>query len=98
MLINYGLAPYFKELLTKTVRTSAYYVLSFDESLNIILQKEKMDLQVWHCCNNKNQVYMRYLGSHFLKHPNSKNLYALFLSLKDLLPERHLVQRFSSTS
>ena len=36
----------FKELLTKAVRTFPFFILSFDESVKNILQKDQMDLQV----------------------------------------------------
>ena len=42
--ITYGLAPYVKGLLMKKIQSSPFFVLSFDESLNIIIQKEQMDL------------------------------------------------------
>ena len=44
-IINFGLAPYFKEHLLKSLRVSPYFVLSFDESFNQTLQEEQMDLQ-----------------------------------------------------
>ena len=33
-LINYGLAPYFKDVLLKSINSSEFFVLSYDESLN----------------------------------------------------------------
>ena len=31
---NYGLAPYFRQILTEKIQKSEIYVFSFDESLN----------------------------------------------------------------
>ena len=44
--INFGLAPYFKDLLVKEIKAANIFVVSFDESLNKVLQKEQMDVQV----------------------------------------------------
>ena len=43
-LLNFGIAPYFKNLLLDEIKASPYYVLSFDESLNTVLQKDQMDV------------------------------------------------------
>ena len=90
--ITYGLAPYVKELLMKKIQSFPCFVLSFDESLNIIIQKEQMDLQVRFWDNEKKKVCTRYHGSEFVQRPNAKNLCnVLISSLKDLSAE-HLIQ------
>ena len=87
----FGLAPYFKEHLLKSLRVSPYFVLSFDESFNQTLQEEQMDLQLHYWEDSLGQVCIRYFDSRFLKRPNAKNLVdALFLSLSKLTPERLL--------
>ena len=89
---TYGLAPYVKELLMKKIQSSPFFVLSFDGSLNIIIQKEQMDLQVRFWDNEKKKVCTRYHGSKFVQSPNAKNLCdVLICSLKDLSAE-HLIQ------
>jgi hypothetical protein len=70
-LINYGLAPHFKELLLQKVNGSQFFALSFDESMNKIFQEEQMDLQVRFWDESKKQVSTRYLDSEFLKRPNA---------------------------
>ena len=45
-VINYGLAPFFKEQLQDELRKSPCYIMSFDESLNKITQSCQMDLLV----------------------------------------------------
>ena len=86
--IAYRLAPYVKELLIKKIQSSPFFVLSFDESLNIIIQKEQMDLQVGFWDNEKKKVCTRYHGSKFAQRPNAKNLCnVLISSLKDLSAE-----------
>ena len=68
-LINFGLAPYFKEKLMKKLHVpGTKYVISFDESLNKVLQKEQMDIIVRFWDKEKNKVSSRYLNSQFLGH------------------------------
>ena len=86
--ITYGLAPYVKELLMKKIQSSPFFVLSFDESLNIIIQKKQMDLQVRFWDNEKKKC-TRYHGSKFVQRPNAKHFCdVLISSLKDLSAER----------
>ena len=44
--INFGLVPYFKELLLKEIKASDCFRISFDESMNKVLQEEQMDVQI----------------------------------------------------
>ena len=77
-----------KELLMNKIHSSPFFVLSFDESLNIIIQKEQMDIQVRFWDIEKKKVCTRYHGSNFVQRPNSKNLCdVLTSSLKDLSAE-----------
>jgi len=90
-LINYGLAPYFRELLNKLVLPSSFFVISFDESMNKVLQNEQMDLQVRFWDDTLKQVRTRYLTSTFLKRPNAKNMLDCLLeALKVFPPEKFL--------
>ena len=43
-MINYGIAPHLQELLLSEIKSSPFYSLSFDESLNSKLQKGQMDI------------------------------------------------------
>ena len=58
-IINFGLAPYFKEHLLKSLRVSPYFVLSFDESFNQTLQEKQMDLQLRYWEDSLGQVCTR---------------------------------------
>ena len=42
-MINYGIAPYFKESLTQCIKESPFYSTLFDESLNSKMQEQQMD-------------------------------------------------------
>ena len=44
--INYSLAPYIKEQLEEYISSSLFYVVSFDESMNSVLQNEQMDVAI----------------------------------------------------
>ena len=44
--INYGLAPYIKEQLEKYISSSPLYVVSYDESMNSVLQNEQIDFGI----------------------------------------------------
>lgn len=90
-LINYGLAPYFRELLNKLVMSSPFFTISYDESMNKVLQKEQMDLQVRFWDDTLKQVRTRYLSSTFLQRPNAKNLLDCLLEeLKKFSPSKLL--------
>ena len=87
--INYGLAPNFKEELVKAVKTSPYFSLSFDETLNGEIQEEQLDCHVTYGDGNRKEVCWRYLDSHFLRRPNAQNILNLLQhSLNELLPQR----------
>ena len=43
-IINYGIAPYFKESLTKSIKESPFYSTLFDESLNSKMQEQQIDI------------------------------------------------------
>ena len=44
-LINSGIVPYFKEVLRKEINALVFY-LSFDESMNHILQNEQLNIHI----------------------------------------------------
>lgn len=88
-LINYGLAPYYKNELVQAIKASPFVVLSFDESMNNVLQEEQMDLHIRYWEETSKKVCTRYFNSHFLKRPNAKNILdAIIISIKDIFPER----------
>ena len=42
--MNFGLAPYLKDLLLKEITVSDCFEVSFDESMNKVLQEEQVDV------------------------------------------------------
>lgn len=78
-LIRFGLAAYFKrDVLSKVMDTGNVYVVSFDESLNKILQEEQMDLLLRFWDNERDRVVTRYFDSVFLGHTRSVDLLKKF--------------------
>ena len=73
-VIIFGLADYFNNRLITLVKKSAFYSLLFDESLNKVLSKEQMDLQIRFYDDTVGEVLTRYLGSCFFYGPNAVNL------------------------
>ena len=63
-VVNFGLGPFFKNVLTERVSKSAFFSISFDECFNKVLQKTQMDLIVRYMHERK--VYSQYLSSAFL--------------------------------
>ena len=57
-IINYGIAPYFKEILLKAINHSPYYSLSFDESMNSVLQNCRMDVGIRYCKGSLDNVFL----------------------------------------
>ena len=45
-VIDFGIAPIFKNDLTESIKKSEFYVVSFDESLNDNTQNCKMDVLI----------------------------------------------------
>jgi len=87
-LICFGIAPYFHgELMKLLQEQGTMYVISFDESLNKVIQKEQMDLIVRFWDVQKNKVVSRYIDSQFRGHTRATDLLHSFkLALQKLNP------------
>ena len=90
--INYGISPLFKEQLVNEIISSPCFVVSFDESMNRILQEEQMDIQVRYWDNINGIVNTRYLDSTFLKRPNAKNLVDSLQKCIVNIPQKNMLQ------
>ena len=73
-VVNYGIAPYFTQLLKEQVSSSEWFVVSYDESLNEVIQESEMDLVIrfWDSCLNRVQV--RQWNFMFLGHATAIDL------------------------
>ena len=73
-VVNWGLAPYFKDLLIEDISNAKYLSVGFDESLNKITQCCQMDLMVRYWDVNNSKVQVRYWDSTFLGHSAANDL------------------------
>ena len=67
-VINFGIAPAFKNALTECMKKSEFCIVSFDESLNDNTQNCEMDVVIRYFDADGNKIKTRYLDSHFLGH------------------------------
>ena len=91
-MILFGVAPYFKNALIKDINNSLYCSLSFDESLNSIVQKCQMDTNIRHWDDKEKKVKTRYLDSQFLERPNADNLLQILKTATKDLKEESILQ------
>ena len=74
-LICFGLAPYYHNmLLSKFKEPGTKFVISFDESLNKVLQQEQMDMTIRFWDKTTQRAISRYLDSQFLGHTRATYL------------------------
>ena len=73
-LANYGIAPYFQEILKEEVSTSEWFSISYDESLNKSVQESEMDLVLRYWDDMIEKVQVRYWDSMFLGHTKAVDL------------------------
>ena len=90
--VNFGLGPYFKNILMESIRKSAHFVISFDESLNKATQSSELDFLVQYFDVLEMKVSTRYVTLVFLGHSRHTDLYNSFTSMMDELSEDKLVQ------
>ena len=78
--VNYGIYPYFKELLKTEVNDSPFIVACFDESLNQKTQNCELDLHIryWDVNNKRSQT--RFWTSAFMGHSTHKDILENFES------------------
>ena len=65
-VINFGIAPAFKNALTESIKKSEFYIVSFDKSLNDNTQNCDMDVVIRYFDADGNKIKTRFLDSHFL--------------------------------
>ena len=69
-MVNFGLGPYYKDKIMKTLvlEKTVYpkFVLSFDESLNNVSSKKQLDVHIVLFDENAKQIKRNYIGSEFI--------------------------------
>ena len=77
-LLQFGLAPYYKDqLFSSLLPLTGFvpkFVSCFDESFNHISKWKQMDVHIFHFHEVKQQVVRSYIGSHFLGHANAEEI------------------------
>ena len=77
-VINFGIAPYFRDILYNHLQKSGCFVISFDESLNDYTQNCQRDILIRYFDHVENRVKVRYLDSTFFGHAALQDLFIQF--------------------
>ena len=67
-ICNFGIGPYFKNVLKEMLKKSDLYIICFDESLNDVKQSCQMDVLIRYFDSIDRKLKMQYLDSRFLGH------------------------------
>ena len=86
--VNFGLGPYFKNILMESIRKYGHFVISFDESHNKTTQSSELNFLVRHFDVLKMKVSTRYVTLVFLSHSRHTDL----TIMRDQLRKDKLVQ------
>ena len=73
-IVNFGLGPHFRDVLKCETAASEWYSISFDDSLNKVVQECEMDILIRFWDNISNLVQVRYWNSMFLGHSTAADL------------------------
>ena len=77
-VVCFGLAPYFKGLLTKSLSNVEHIVAFFDESFNKTSKRGQMDMHVRYWDNNHNYLATRYYHYGFVDKTSAKYVFESF--------------------
>ena len=91
-MVNHGFAPYFLELLLKNITKSPLYSLSFDESLNRVLQNGQMDVNVRFWNVDEGKAETRYFTSEFLGQAKAEDILESYLKATEKLDQSKVLQ------
>ena len=90
--MNFGLAPYFKDLLLKKIKASDCFGVPFDESINKSMQQEQIDVQIRYLNETAKQVGTQFFEFQFPRRPYAKNLFDCLITLLEDLPSESFLQ------
>ena len=88
------MAPFVKDPLVKNIVASPFYTVSFDESVNRVLQNEQMDVQVCYWDVSTSMASTRHFDSRFLLRPNAQNLLDCLVQSINSHPVENFMQLF----
>ena len=84
---TYGIVPYLKSNITKSILKAPYFTIMFDEILNSVLQNEQMDMQIRYWSDEDCKVQTKYYDSKFLKIANSDTICCALLQALNIFDE-----------
>lgn len=89
--IIYGIAPFYKDELQKSLNNSEFFSVGFDESFNKIAKRQQMDINARYWNIDSKEVETRYVTSAFLGRTRATDLLTSFLeSIADLKKDKLL--------
>ena len=91
-VINFLIAPYFRDRLYNHLQKSDCFVISFDESLNGYTQNCQMDTLIRYFDHVENRVKVRYLESKFFEHATHEDLFIQFMQALFKLDTNKIIQ------
>lgn len=90
-IVAFGLAHYYKEIITKDLQEVESYVAMFYESLNKVSQKLQMDIALRYWCPRADEVTTSYFSSTFLTKCKADDLVRNFnKQLESAQPQKKL--------
>ena len=89
--LTYGIAPYLKSSITKSILKAPYFTIMFDESLNSVLQNEQVDIQIRYWPDEDCKVQAKYYDSKFLERANSDRICEALLQTLNSFEERKML-------
>ena len=72
--LTYGIAPYLKSNITKSILKASYFRIMFDESLNSVSQNEQMDIQIRYWSDEDCKAHTKYYDSKFFERASSDTI------------------------
>lgn len=91
-VLLFGIAPYFYQQLLGLLMKATYIVLGFDESLNKVVGRTQMDVNVRFWDEEKEEVITRYLTSSFLGRSRATDLLSSFIEVTKGIPKSKILQ------
>ena len=74
-VINFGIAPYFRDILYNHLQKSDCFVISFDESLDDYTQNCQMDILIRYFDHVEDSLTVRYLELKLFGHTTNQDLF-----------------------
>ena len=90
--INYGIAPYVTDTLKGEIAESRWIAVSYDESLNTVLQRGQMDFILRYWNQSTSRVSRRYWSRNLSGHNKVVDLKTCFNDSLDGINDSNIIQ------